>query len=315
MGRIATLGDARNHLVSISGGVSAAFEYDAVGRRASKTASGNTTQFLYDGLNPVQELDGASPPNQTANLLTGLGIDEYFQRTDSVNGSLTYLTDILHSTLALASPSSSLVALYAYDPFGNATVTGAPVTNPYEFTGRENDGTGLYFYRARYYSPALQRFISQDPLGFGGGDVNLYQLVYANPVNLTDQMGLSYLVFYPREHDLDLYDSEGNLIAQYTAYNNVTSGHQPFPEGDFGYSHDMSHDPDDPLYKGVGPHGFYFNVHGDEAMGVHGARRGPSSPTHGCIRTSDDAIQDIIGKTLLGPLTDIVVTPVKRNHR
>ena len=36
--------------------------------------------------------------------------------------------------------------------------------NPYQFTGRENDGTGLYFYRARYYSPTFQRFIAQDPL-------------------------------------------------------------------------------------------------------------------------------------------------------
>jgi len=37
-----------------------------------------------------------------------------------------------------------------------------------EFTGRENDGTGLYFYRARYYNPTFQRFIAQDPIGFGG---------------------------------------------------------------------------------------------------------------------------------------------------
>ena len=61
--------DARNHLASISGGAFAAFVYDPLGRRASKTVNGTTTQFVYDGLNPVQELDGASPPNQTANRL------------------------------------------------------------------------------------------------------------------------------------------------------------------------------------------------------------------------------------------------------
>jgi uncharacterized protein RhaS with RHS repeats len=64
--------DARNHLSAISGAVSASFAYDPFGRRAAKVFGGTTTQFLYDELNPVQELDSASPPNVTANLLTGL---------------------------------------------------------------------------------------------------------------------------------------------------------------------------------------------------------------------------------------------------
>jgi len=76
--------DARNHLTAISGVVGASFVYDAMGRRASKTISGTTTQFLYDRLNPVQELSAGNPPTGvTANLLTGLGIDEYFSRSDS----------------------------------------------------------------------------------------------------------------------------------------------------------------------------------------------------------------------------------------
>jgi hypothetical protein len=53
-------------------------------RRLSKTVGGTTTQFLYDGLNPVQELGPSTPPASplaTANLLTGLGADEYFTRT------------------------------------------------------------------------------------------------------------------------------------------------------------------------------------------------------------------------------------------
>ena len=44
------------------------------------------------------------------------------------------------------------------------TTTGASNTNSYQYTGRENDGTGLYYYRARYYQPSLQRFIGEDPL-------------------------------------------------------------------------------------------------------------------------------------------------------
>lgn len=58
----------------------------------------------------------------------------------------------------------------------------------YEFTGRENDGTGLYYYRARYYSPTYQRFIAQDPIGFRGG-LNLYVYALNDPVDFGDPAG------------------------------------------------------------------------------------------------------------------------------
>ena len=168
------------------GGLS--YSCDAFGRRAQNRLNGVMTQYLYDGLNPVEEFDGSSPPNVTATMLTGLGIDEYFQRVDS-SGTLSYLTDMLGSTVALADSSGTLDTTYAYDPFGNVTVNGAD-TNPYQFTGRENDGTGLYYYRARYYSPTFQRFVSQDPIGFAGGDANLYGYVMETPTNITDASGL-----------------------------------------------------------------------------------------------------------------------------
>ena len=57
------------------------------------------------------------------------------------------------------------------------------------FTGREEDGTGLLFYRARYYDPSRQRFLSEDPIGFGGGDVNLYSYTFNSPTNFTDPTG------------------------------------------------------------------------------------------------------------------------------
>ena len=177
--------DARNHLTGITRGVTASFVYDAFGRRMSKNIGGFVTQFLYDGLNPVQELDGANPANVTANLLTGLKIDEYFTRADS-NGAMNFLTDALRSTLALADSSGAINTSYTYEPFGNTTVGGSN-PNSYQFTRRENDGTGLYFYRARYYSPTYQRFTAQDPMRFG--DINLYEYVGENPTNWTDPTG------------------------------------------------------------------------------------------------------------------------------
>ena len=72
--------NVRNQLTGISAtGFSASFTYDSFGRRTGKTVQGTTTNFVYDGLNPVQEKTGATV---TANLLTGLGIDEFFMRTD-----------------------------------------------------------------------------------------------------------------------------------------------------------------------------------------------------------------------------------------
>src|SRR5207253_7838567 len=77
--------DARNRLTSITApGFTAGFAYDALGRRTTKPVTGVTTNYVYDGLNPVQEKAGASV---TANILPGLGIEEYFTRTDSAGTS------------------------------------------------------------------------------------------------------------------------------------------------------------------------------------------------------------------------------------
>ncbi|MGC2473182.1 MAG: RHS repeat-associated core domain-containing protein [Candidatus Sulfotelmatobacter sp.] len=179
--------DARNQLVAIDSGNTGNFAYDAFGRRVSKSVLGGaTTGFLYDSYNPVQELSGT---NATANLLTG-GLDEYLTRTDS-NGTANFLTDALGSTLALTDSSGTVQTQYTFDPFGTSTPSGAASTNSFQYTGREADsGTGLYYYRARYYSPQLGRFISEDPIGFFGGSGNIYSYVQNNPISYIDGLGL-----------------------------------------------------------------------------------------------------------------------------
>jgi RHS repeat-associated protein len=177
--------NARHQLSGISGGVSASFAYDAAGRRRAKTIGGTSTQFLYDGLNPVQELASGIP---TANLLTGFGLDEYFTRTDG-SGARNVLADAQGSNVALTDGSGIVQAEYTYEAFGKTTTSGAPGTNAFGFTGQEADGTGLHFYRARYYDARLQRFIGEDPLGFAAGDVNLHAYVSNAPVDLVDPTG------------------------------------------------------------------------------------------------------------------------------
>jgi RHS repeat-associated protein len=182
--------NARNQLVSISGGVSASFQYDPFGRRVSKTIGG-TTQYLYDGANPVQEIAGTSA---SANLLAG-GVDEFFQRTDAA-GARSFLTDALGSTLALADSSGTPQTQYTFEPFGSTSVTGTATTNSFAYTGRELDMTGLYFHRGRYYNPQFGRFISEDPIGLLGG-TNQYLYVGNSPTNGRDPFGL----FWPDHHE------------------------------------------------------------------------------------------------------------------
>jgi RHS repeat-associated protein len=58
-------------------------------------------------------------------------------------------------------------------------------------TPRESDAeTGPCYYRARYYSPSLQRFISEDPIRLKSKTINFYQYAYNNPANLRDPFGL-----------------------------------------------------------------------------------------------------------------------------
>ncbi len=176
--------DARNQLTSITGSVTASFQYDAFGRRLQKTVNGESRGFLYDGHDVVQEQVSGAP---SANLLLG-GVDTVFTRADA-GGTRTLITDPLGSTLGLTDESGAIQTEYTYEPFGKSTTSGAASSNTSQYTGRENDRTGLYYYRARYYSPLLQRFISEDPIGLAGG-INLYAYVDNNPISFSDPLGL-----------------------------------------------------------------------------------------------------------------------------
>ncbi|GIW93882.1 MAG: hypothetical protein KatS3mg110_1923 [Pirellulaceae bacterium] len=78
-----------------------------------------------------------------------------------------------------------------YEAFGRITSeTNAAVDFLFAFTGRERDEeSGLFYYRARYYDPAVGRFISEDPLGFAAGDGNLARYVKNSPPQYRDSTG------------------------------------------------------------------------------------------------------------------------------
>src|SRR5439155_5125780 len=173
-------------------------------------SSSFTNTFLYDGLNPIQVSAGTAAT--TTNLLTGLGIDEYFATIDSTGAAQAFLTDGLGSTLALADPNSPPTApQYSYEPFGKSSNAGGPTL--FQFTGRENDGIGVDYFRARYYHPTFGRFVSEDPLDWAGGDANLYAYAFNNPLGWIDPLGLLSMCY--DYSNLHLYDDDGNQIGSY----------------------------------------------------------------------------------------------------
>jgi RHS repeat-associated protein len=112
--------------------------------------------------------------------------------TDRKSQVTTYTYDPLNRrTKATFHDSTS--TNYTYDAGNRATQTGQASSNSYKYTAREDDGSGLYYYRARYYHPRLQRFIAEDPIGFLGGDMNLYGYVNNNPLRYIDPDGLTVL--------------------------------------------------------------------------------------------------------------------------
>jgi RHS repeat-associated protein len=178
--------DALGRMVSISVGYSASYAYDPFGRRIEKTEQGVTTRTQYDGLDVVAEY---SETALTATYVFGPGIDEVLKLRRGTTVA-AYHTDGLGSVVAI-SEGGTLKNTYRYDAFGKPIEQGgsAPVSNAYTYTGRELDGSGLYYYRARYYLPSAGRFLTPDPIGLAGG-INAYAYVGSNPVNYTDPFGL-----------------------------------------------------------------------------------------------------------------------------
>ncbi len=165
------------------------FRYDPFGRRIQKSGPLGTTNYLYegDGDNVIEEVDNGG--NVLARYTQGLETDELLSELRS--GTTSYFEqDTLSSVTSLSNPAGSLANTYTFDSFGNVTASTGTLTNPFQYTGRDNDSeTGLYYYRARYFDPRVGRFISEDPLGVRD-HLNMYAYVHNNPINFDDPLGL-----------------------------------------------------------------------------------------------------------------------------
>ena len=146
------------------------------------------TRYIYDNEDILLELDGSN--NITARYTHGPGIDEPLILEKS-GQSFFYHADGLGSNTEITNSSGTVVQAYTYSSFGKIESQLDPnFVQPYAFTAREFDPeTGMYFYRARYYDPAVGRFNQEDPIRFLGG-MNFYLYVGNNPVDAVDPWGL-----------------------------------------------------------------------------------------------------------------------------
>ena len=174
------------------------FTYDVEGRRVGSwvDADGAGPEepdqiwTVFDGVNPYMDFDGDG--ELQTRYLYGPGIDELFARIGAGEDPEWYLTDRLGSVRQIVEASGAILDEITYDSFGNIlTETGPAQGDRFKFTGREySPELGIYYYRARWYDPSAGRFISQDPIGFSAGDVNLYWYVGNAPGDATDPWGL-----------------------------------------------------------------------------------------------------------------------------
>lgn len=190
----------------MSGGGMANFVYDPLGRRTSKTINSVVSQFAYDGNDIVAEIGGGAVG---ANYLRSLNIDEPFIRQMSA-GNEHYHADALGSSLVLSNGQGVSATTYTYEPFGITSVSGTS-SNSSQYSGRENDNGSIYFYRMRYYSPEMHRFVSRDPLQLIGGDINYYAYSGSNPIRFRDPWGLDKSECTATANWTGLFASAGNV--------------------------------------------------------------------------------------------------------
>jgi RHS repeat-associated protein len=116
----------------------------------------------------------------------GPGPNDVLNRTDVASATRTaYIPDIQGSIIATLDSTGTTLTSANYLPYG----ANANAPNTFAYTGQRIDPeSGLYYYRARHYSPLLGRFLQPDPIRYRGG-INLYAYVNNDPLNPTDPNG------------------------------------------------------------------------------------------------------------------------------
>ena len=186
--------DYNHRMVAVDNGNTAVYRYDALGRRVMRQTVTETLYYYYAGDQVIEERDASDVV--VATYVYGDGIDNVLQMQRGSN-NYYYHKNHLGSVMAITDANGSVVEHYEYDPYGTPSIYDAygniiavsSIGNHILFTGRDYDTeTGLYYYRARHYSPFLGRFLQYDPEGYVDG-YSLYKYAMCNPVLFLDPRG------------------------------------------------------------------------------------------------------------------------------
>jgi RHS repeat-associated protein len=178
--------DYEHRLVSAG---TAEYLYDGDGNRLQATRDGVTTRYIYDDSgNLIAEADEYN--TITRYYIYGQGL---LAMVNPYNEVYCYHFNATGSIMAITNQNQEIVNKYAYTPFGLIVDKEESIPQPFKYVGEHGvmtEPNGFYYMRARYYDPLVGRFISEDPMGFDGGDVNLYVYASNNPILFADPLGL-----------------------------------------------------------------------------------------------------------------------------
>ena len=181
--------NVENHMTqAVVGGTTTAYTYNGDGVRTKKQITGGSTTDYYQDINgklPVVAAEKVS--SDWTYYVYGKNL---IAKRESAGTPKYYHYDGSGNVRAITDATGAVVERYDYDAFGSLRST-APSGSPNDrrFSGEQNDAeTGLVFLRARYYDPAIGRFISKDPghpTAARPQSLNQYSYAENNPVGLS----------------------------------------------------------------------------------------------------------------------------------